>query len=252
LIPLRKTTTVLGETIEFATAGWGRPPVVLVNGAGGPIEGWHKVFTPLSERSQVLAYSRPGIGKSSKPAVPQVGSHLVASLRAVLGDAGLAPPYVLVGHSLGGLIVNQFARLHPSEVASVVFLEAAAPSDVSLLSRHETAIQRFLRRALAIVAPPNPNAESVHVATTVADLERAPPFPPVPLTVVTGARPAMGWATAREALTARLAGQQALARLSPLGTHVMAQASGHFPQLTEPDLVVAVIAKVVRESTFGS
>lgn len=90
MIPNRKAATVLGETIEFATAGAGKPAVVLVNGAGGPLEGWYKVFKPLAGMTQVFAYNRPGIGKSSRPAVPQAGAHLVDSLRGTLREAGVA------------------------------------------------------------------------------------------------------------------------------------------------------------------
>ena len=184
--------------------------------------------------------------------MPQAGAHLVDSLRGVLREAEVLSPYILVGHSLGGLIVNLFTRLHPSEVAGVVLLEAASPSDVALLSRHENTVQRFLRKAFSILSPPNPYAETGHVATTVAELERAPAFPPVPLTVITGGKPAMRWATAPEALAARKSGQEGLVRLSPRGTHVIAQQSGHFPQFSEPALVVDAIAKVVREVTFAA
>src|SRR5688572_17898218 len=80
--PRRHTALVLGESIEYVSAGAGSCTTVLVNGSGGPIEGWHKVFGPIAEFSKVFAYNRPGIGGSSKPSVPQVGSHLVASLES--------------------------------------------------------------------------------------------------------------------------------------------------------------------------
>ncbi|WP_437927299.1 alpha/beta fold hydrolase [Sorangium sp. So ce291] len=142
--PPKQQAQIASEVIEYVVARGGPATVVLVNGSGGPIEGWYKIFAPLAGFATVFAYNRPGVGGSSRPVVPQTGSHLVASLRAVLSAASLPPPYVLVGHSLGGLIVNLFARLHPSETTAVVLIEASSPSDVATLRRHENALQRAL------------------------------------------------------------------------------------------------------------
>ncbi|MEG3193854.1 alpha/beta fold hydrolase, partial [Lysobacter sp. D1-1-M9] len=144
---------------------------MLVNGSGGPIEGWHKVLKPLSEFATVVAYNRPGMGRSAKPQMPQTGVHMATSLHALLEHADLPPPYVLVGHSLGGLIVNLFARSYPAEVAGVVLLEATSPDDVGTLDAYEGRLQRILRRLLARVMPPDPLAETEHLATTVSELK---------------------------------------------------------------------------------
>lgn len=240
-LPPKIKALALGESIEYVCAGSGSTTVVLVNGSGGPIEGWHKVFGPLTNSSKVFAYNRPGTGKSSKPVVPQVGSRMVASLRGVLLAANLPPPYVLVGHSLGGLIVNLFARLHPSEVSAVVLLEATATKDVQVLATHESALQRYTKKFFDWLVPSHPNAETQHLAATVSELQLAPAFPAIPLIVITGGKPAMAWATPPEALAARAAHQLELASLSPLGKQVIASRSGHFPQFSEPDLVVATI-----------
>lgn len=238
-----------GETIEYVVAGDGPVTVVLVNGAGGPIEGWHKVFDELASIARVFAYNRCGVGGSSGPAKPQTGSNMVESLCAVLGNAGCRPPYVLVGHSFGGLIVNLFARRYPSDVAAVIMLEATAVEDVELLPVHETRMQRLAARIADRFFPPDPNAETVHAEATVCELKAAPPFPPVPLLVVTGAKPAMARFTAPEALAARAAHQRRLVSLSPLGRQVMASRSGHFPQFTEPEVVVAAVKEAIIDAT---
>jgi pimeloyl-ACP methyl ester carboxylesterase len=237
-----------GESIEYVMTGNGPFTVVLVNGSGGPIEGWHKVFDALASFSRVFAYNRPGIGASSRLVNAQTGSNMVASLRAALEKAGCRPPYVLVGHSFGGLIVNLFARRHPSDVAAVVMLEATAPDDVEILPAYESRIQRLLAKLADRLFPRNPNAETLHAKTTVAELNAAPPFPAVPLVVVTGGKPAMAWLTASEALAARAAHQRGLVQLSPVGRHVMAEKSGHFPQFTEPDVVVAAVKEAIERA----
>lgn len=70
-------------------------------------------------------------------------------LRGLPVVAGLRPPALLVGRSLGGLYVNLYARLYPDEIAGAVFLEAAAPRDAEELRRFETARQRGVRKAFA-------------------------------------------------------------------------------------------------------
>lgn len=248
LLPIKLTQQVAGATVEYILAGSGLPAVVLVNGAGGPVEGWFKVFARLASSTRTLGYNRPGIDHSSKPAVPQTAAEAVEALRDLLDALAVPPPYVLVGHSLGGLVVNLFARLYPDAVAAVVMLEATAPEDVRVLPRFENGVQRWLKRASRRLLPPHPFDETEHLDASLAELDAAPPFPPIPLFVVSGARPALGWATPQALLAARARHQQSLARLSPLGKQVTASRSGHFPQFSEPELVCATILDAVREA----
>jgi pimeloyl-ACP methyl ester carboxylesterase len=166
---------------------------------------------------------------------------VVASLRELLGYAGLEPPYVLVGHSLGGLYAQLFARLHPADTEGVLLLEAAHPDDHAVMRQHETHFGKALSKLLAMpqaLFKQNLHAELAWVEDTVRQVAGAGPFPPVPLTVITGGKTPPGFLMSPAAVGARRAHQQALARLSPLGRHVVAQGSGHFPQITEPALVV--------------
>ena len=245
--PPKIKTRVLDETLEYVVAGRGSPAVLLVNGSGGPIEAWQEVFEPIARLTTVVAYNRPGIGASSRPEHAQTASRMVASLQALLVVANVCGPYVLVGHSLGGLIVNLFARTRPDAVAAVVLLDATAPDDVSVLVRYETPLQRFLKRLINTISPLDPNSETNHVTATVAELQAAPAFPAIPLTVVTGGKPAMAWATAREATAARSLHQRELAKLSPLGTQVIATRSGHFPQFTQPALVIDAVRQAILD-----
>jgi pimeloyl-ACP methyl ester carboxylesterase len=248
----KQKAEVCGEILEYVVAGSGLPSVVLVNGAGGPIESWLRVFGPVSRSYSTLAYNRPGIGGSSKPQHAQTGFQMVASLHALLRSSNLPPPFILVGHSFGGLIANLYARLHPEHVGGVVLLEATSPEDPEQLSQHENWIQRGIRLLLDKVAPQSPHAETRHVSTTIAELHHAPAFPQVPLVVVSGTKPAMAWATAREAIEARERNQRELLKLSPLNAHILATKSGHFPQFSEPELVVSAIEKAVNWSLHAN
>ncbi|MGQ3055321.1 MAG: alpha/beta fold hydrolase [Roseateles sp.] len=244
-LPASRVVDVDGRAVELLLAGQGGPTVVLINGSGGPLTGWMRVFAGIAAQTTTLAYNRPGVGRSAKPTEPQTAGAMTADLHRLLAALDLAPPYVLVGHSFGGLIANLFARRHPGEVAGVVLLEASAPEDLTALKAHENALQKGLAWLMNRVAPLHPHHETRHTERSAAELAAAPPFPAVPLRVVTGTQPAMAWATRPELLAARAAHQRGLVALSPLGRQVLAERSGHFPQFSEPALVVATVRELL-------
>ena len=242
LLPLpTQTIATPAGTVEYASAGAGAPAIVLVNGAGGPLLGWGAVFHALAADATVFAYNRPGVGRSAPPTAPQDGRAVVAALRVVLAAAAVPPPYLLVGHSLGGLHVNLFARLHPGETAGVVFLEASHPRDVDLDAHLPGAVRRLNRwsRGLDRLTAAGRLKEVHFVGETAAQIDQAPAFPDVPIAVVSGGRkPALMPAAMHEARTTH---QLALAALGPRAERRVAAASGHFPQLTEPEVVIAAV-----------
>jgi pimeloyl-ACP methyl ester carboxylesterase len=240
-LPAASLVDVDGRAVECVLAGCGAPTVVLVNGSGGPLACWMRVFDGIAAHTTTLAYNRPGIGRSARPDRNQTAGEMVVSLRRLLATLQLPPPYVLVGHSFGGLVAQLFARLHPAQTAGVVLLEATAPQDLTALKAHENALQKGLAWLMRRLVPPQRWHETEHTGRSAAELAAAPPFPAVPLRVVTGTKPAMAWATKPELLQARAAHQRALAALSPLGRQVLAGRSGHFPQFSEPELVVATV-----------
>jgi pimeloyl-ACP methyl ester carboxylesterase len=81
-----QTINVNGLTIEYYLSTGKNEAIVLVNGAGGPIFGWYKIVDELSSNYTVLAYNRPGIGKSSKPASPQRFSQSADDLLELLNQ----------------------------------------------------------------------------------------------------------------------------------------------------------------------
>ena len=206
------------------------------------LEPYHDRVTwdaPLHSLADVKRLARKAI--NSKPS-------RFGSLRELLGYAGLEPPYLLVAHSLGGLFANLFARLYPQEVAAVLFLEATHPDDQQALRKHESQLVRALGKLLTgpeIVFKPNVQAELACVQDTVREIASAGGFPQVPVRVITGGLTPKAFLMSPGAVGAKRANQQALARLSPQGEQVIAQQSGHFPQMTQPQLVLRVLRDVI-------
>ena len=158
---------------------------------------------------------------------------------------------MLVGHSLGGLYANLFARRHSQEVAGVVLVEATHPQDRQMLRGHEGHLAKVLGKLLSVpqsLFRANLHAELDWLDTAAREVEEAGPFPSVPLAVVSAGREPPRWLVPPAALRTRRIHQKALAHLSPLGTHIVARRSGHFPQLTQPRLVLDAIRSVVAQA----
>jgi pimeloyl-ACP methyl ester carboxylesterase len=212
------------------------------------------VSQELEKHGTVFAYNRFGIDGSDKPTTPQSGRAIVGALRELLELADVSAPYVLVGHSLGGLYANLFARQHPREVRAVVLVEAAHPNDVEALAELRSPLTRALQRVASIsVFGRNTFAEVEFVAATVREIAEAGPFPDVPLTVVTGAKSPPTFLLSPAARDIRLANQRDFLKLSTHARQVFAEKSGHFPQITEPALVAeAILATGRDEKRTGS
>ncbi len=178
-LPATRRADLDEGTVEYLLAGEGAPVVVLLNGLGVPLQGWALVVAELARDTTVFAHNRLGLGASSAPRRPQTGTAIVDVLRATLAAAAVEPPFVVVGHALGGLYANLYARLYPQEIAGVVLLEATHPDD-DLLERHFRFLPRALTRALIAtsVTEQGRNAEQRHLAQTTREIAAAGPFPP--------------------------------------------------------------------------
>jgi pimeloyl-ACP methyl ester carboxylesterase len=247
--PKKRQINVDGQKVAYTVIGGGRLTIVLINGLGAPLNAWNDLYPEIEKLGTVVAYDRLGVGGSSLPLVPQTGEVVVRMLRNLLTAIGVKGPYVLVGHSFGGLYANLFARLYPNDVAGVVLLEATAPEDVSMMKLHQGKVSRALNALLSLFVRHNPNGELSNETETVAQLFAAPVFPQVPLCVVSGGKAPPAWLAERAAIRARAENQASLALLSSQGLHVIAPDSGHFPQISEPALVVSAIAQVVSAAS---
>ena len=247
-LPAARLAEVGGATIEYIASGTGPPTIVLVSGAGEPLDGWSRVFGPLLRYGMVVAYNRPGIGQSSRPTEPQTGALIVGTLRDLLAAIEAPPPYILLGHSLGGLYVQLFARRLPEDVCGVVLVESAHPDDRSMAELQPGWI-RALNSVLQIgnsLGRDRGFNETRWVDDTCRQIEHAPLFPDVPLAVVTAARPPPSRQMPEEVADLRSANQEALVALAPDSRHLHAAGSSQFPQLSEPTIIVDAVRWVIE------
>jgi hypothetical protein len=118
------------RNVEFALTRHETTPVVFENGLGGRMDWWKKVLSEIANDTTTFAYNRPGYGNSDPVATPRDGLHIVDELRALLHNNSMKPPYILVGHSLGGLYMQLYARRYPEEVSALILVDSTHPQQL--------------------------------------------------------------------------------------------------------------------------
>ncbi|MBI3472280.1 MAG: alpha/beta hydrolase [Candidatus Solibacter usitatus] len=117
------------EGMHLRVEGAGDPTVVLEAGIAATSLSWSRVQPEVAKFARVLSYDRAGLGWSGPASGPRTVDRLVAELRQLLAGAGLPGPYVLVGHSFGGLVARAFAARYPDEVAGLVLVDPVHPRE---------------------------------------------------------------------------------------------------------------------------
>jgi pimeloyl-ACP methyl ester carboxylesterase len=225
--------TVDGQSFHVETFGESGPTVVFEAGLGNDLSTWKLVAGDVATFARVVLYDRAGLGQSlpmtdKNSAV--TAEEVAAKLRGLLAAADVRPPYVLVGHSLGGLYVQMFARKYPADVSGMVLLDsssAQAPSELKTRAKLESGTAAYLEEE----GVPESNRQVTHGG----------PFPDIPLTVIAATDHGpffKDW----EPTLMRL--QQQLAALSPRGRLIVAEGSGHDIQIDRPNVVIDAVRQI--------
>lgn len=117
---------VAGRSIYVDCRGAGSPTIVFEAGMGGTADGWGHVFPASVKRARSCVYDRAGLGRS-EPRERHSAAGVAADLRAALAAAGEKPPFLVVGHSLGGVYARVFGSAHADEVAGIVLVDSFNP-----------------------------------------------------------------------------------------------------------------------------
>ncbi|MGI5287992.1 alpha/beta fold hydrolase [Nonomuraea polychroma] len=125
--PPGRLVDVGGRRIHLWTAGTGSPAVVLIPALGEPSLDFAPLLPNLAEETTAVIFDRAGLGWSDPVWKPMAQLDAADDLHTALHRAGVAPPYVLAGHSMGGFVVRLFAAGYPDEVAGLVFIDSSHP-----------------------------------------------------------------------------------------------------------------------------
>ncbi|GAA2155718.1 hypothetical protein GCM10009844_43200 [Nocardioides koreensis] len=118
-----------GHQLRLDCVGSGSPTVVLEPGAGGTSASMGWIAPAVADQTRVCVYDRAGRGGSQTADGPQDGARIATDLHTLLHRAGVPGPYVLAGHSFGGLYVRIFAARYPDEVAGLVLIDSTASKE---------------------------------------------------------------------------------------------------------------------------
>jgi pimeloyl-ACP methyl ester carboxylesterase len=122
-------TPVGAHHLHCRCEGVGAPAVLLEAGIAASSLTWSRVQPAIARETRVCSYDRAGLAWSEPASSARSMDALVSELRMLLKSASGAPPYVLVAHSFGALIIRAFARAHPAEVAGLVFVDPLHPEE---------------------------------------------------------------------------------------------------------------------------
>jgi pimeloyl-ACP methyl ester carboxylesterase len=124
-----------GRKMNLFCKGSGSPTVVFDSGSGLAGWDWLRVQPVIASKTRACVYDRAGLGFSDASTRPGTSANAMDDLHRLLSSAGIKPPYVLVGHSYGGMTVQLYAYTYPKEVAGLVLVDAGHEDETSRLNR---------------------------------------------------------------------------------------------------------------------
>lgn len=246
-----KMVNVGAHKLEVQVMGSGSPTVVFEAGMGDDYSSWSTVMPFVAQVTSAVAYSRAGNGNSEEGVFPRSYQQIVLELRAMLDSLdGIVPPFVLVGHSAGGIIVRYYASKFDNEVTGLVIVDGS----------HEKQYKRFraadpkswdetMTWRNKFYADKSPSIKSEGESFLKLQLaENVLPFklPSIPIVVLTStSRPGNdSWTPVRQNVWRELHSEWF--KSTPNGMHIITNKSGHYIHKSEPELVLSAIKFVVN------
>lgn len=151
--PPGQLVDVGGFNLHIRTAGEKstKPTLVLETGQGIPTEHYHWISEGLKDSMRVVRYDRAGIGYSDLSGTPRDPETIARELHTLLEKAGEKPPYIMAGHSFGGLYIRVFASLYPEEVVGMAFLDSSHPDQRERLEMSSRPDLTMILNAIAVL-----------------------------------------------------------------------------------------------------
>ncbi|MBL8131933.1 MAG: alpha/beta hydrolase [Anaerolineae bacterium] len=286
-----QTITIDGRQQYLSCLGEGSPTIVVDAGMGEWSLHWLGIQASLAATTRTCLYDRAGYGLSAMSDQPRTAEQIVGELHALLAAARIEPPYLLMGHSLGGAHMRFYAQRYPDQVAGLALIDSTPPDHALPEALQQLMAESYAQfpqlAALAaqgvmqpaqMPVPPYLPAELAAqyqqqiategffatlygeyqaLAETMAQVNAVRDLGDLPLVVV-AARRADDSVPAEmlpimEAYQAEvwLPAQAALAQLSTRSRFIVAEHSRHHIQYDEPDVIVEAVGALFQEITAG-
>ena len=273
--------SVNGREMHIDCAGEGSPTVILDSGLGDGYLSWRKVQPRIAKFTRVCSYDRAGLGYSDPSPAPRTSRAIAQELHALLQAASVSPPYVIVGHSMGGYDVRVYTDLYRNEIVGMVLVDASHPDQESRFPPTLTNLEGSWQREMQFIAMTMPFgiprllglcensplaraadcnwhsarerlAEVKAFRESAAEAAASGSLGDLPLAVLShdpdkpsGDLPPE---IARPTNEVWQKMQDELAHLSTHGTHIVARNSAHYIQEDRPDVVIDAVRSVIEQA----
>jgi len=234
-----------GHSLRMRIRGHGGPVVVFEGGGrgsvGAPLEMWCELQPAVSKFTTTVTYDRAGIGMSDPGPEPRDARQIARELHTALHNAGLAPPYLLVGHSFGGPLNRVFAGMYPDEIAGMVLVD---PTQEEFINRDPSPAARQGN---------NPDNDWKEAQSSLAEAHESRVPTNVPVVLITGMGPRVFPAYLSEKKIQEYKANHQLwlkfhvewLKKVPNGQHIITENSGHDVVIREPELIINAIQRIV-------
>jgi pimeloyl-ACP methyl ester carboxylesterase len=244
LLTVRKID-VGGHNLNLLVGGEVAPTVVFEAGFGAGLTSWSTIQSDVAKFARTVSYDRAGIGLSEAGPKPRVAKQIALELHTALQNAGIAPPYVLVGHSFGGIYVRVFADMYPNEVMGMVLIDPSQESFDDWARTHQEAQRIALDEQIA-KGSQGVRDESAEVKTSYQQARAAKVPTGVPVILLTAMKDDSMPAAVR---TVWVEKHDEWITKVPGGRHIKVENSGHFIQGEQPLVVIDAIRQAVTQGT---
>ncbi len=232
-----------GHGLQLLIGGQGSPAVIFEGGFGAGIASWSRVQKDVAAFAQTVSYDRAGLGQSDPGPKPRSAKQIATELHVALQKSGIKPPYVMVGHSFGGIYIRVFADMYPKEVVGMVLIDPSQESFNDWLIKNQPDRLKAAEGDIA-KAGEGVKAEFASVDTSYSQARAAKVPAGIPVTVLTATEdetmPPEGrrvWIEKHKEWLATVPGSK----------HIVVEKASHFIQAQQPAVVIEAIKQVSKQ-----
>jgi pimeloyl-ACP methyl ester carboxylesterase len=233
-----------GHGLQLLIGGQGSPAVIFEGGFGVGIASWSTVQREVAAFAQTVSYDRAGLGQSDLGPKPRSAKQIATELHAALQKSGVKPPYLMVGHSFGGIYVRVFADMYPKEIVGIVLIDPSQESFNDWLRKNLPDRLKAEQSNIA-KAGQGVQGESAALDTSYGQAREAKVPEGIPVVLLSATEdesmPAEArkvWIEKHKEWLATVAGSK----------HIIVEKAPHFIQAQQPALVVDTIKQILKQA----
>lgn len=237
-----------GQRQHILDIGDGSPVVIFITGAGTDLKNFGQVQSEIAAFTRTLSYDRAGIGLSEELSTERTVDQFAQELHEILVQENIEPPYLLVGHELGGFIVRWYAHSYPNHVAGMVLIDPAYEGFMDSLRSTRSEVQRRKMKDmvdLGIINAPKASRKELEMLKKDEELMRSTRLPTnIPITMLTSGRYSdqeRKKGATQEDIAKWIEFHERLKLQAPQMKHLVTDKSGSFIHQDEPELVITEI-----------